>query len=239
MPYFRLATLRDVHEKSLPAQALADKSVQEKRRAITAGSELFVCRLRKKYAPPLALEIDPEEFVVTSADGTATYAGTPSGHAADVKIEVVSGGTILNGVVTTAGPAFTVRVSLEDGLDGTWLPSVEVDGTGVVQVGTVTVTLSGFFAALDSITYSAGPSPAVRASVGAWAAWIMINSIGADPDTLELLKAPYEEAKAFAKELAKGEEAELDQKSDSTPARPEMGSLFTRNTRDGFRYGRP
>lgn len=232
MAYIRLATLRDVHEKGLPPQAIADKSVQEKRRTIAAASDLFVCRLRKRYSPPLALEIDPEEFVVTSAAGTVTYQGTPTGHAADVKVEIVAGGIVSGGSVT-------VRVSKDDGLAGTWLPTQTLPVDGKLAIDGVELIFTGTFVALESVTYSAGPAPAVRASVAALAAWSMIGSIGANPETLELLKPMRESAEAFAKELAKGEEAELDQKSDATPARPEMGFLFTRNTRDGFRYGRP
>lgn len=233
--YPRLATIRDVNELGIPAQALAMKSMAEKRRAITAASELFSARIRRRYSPPLALEIDAESFTVTSAAGEVSYAGTPRGHAADVKIEIVVGGVV-------SGGAVTVRVSKDDGLTGTWLPTQTLPADGKLTVDGVELVFAGTFVALDSVTYTAGPSPGVRASVAGWAAWLMYGNRGGDPKApapTEMVKALYEEAKAFAKELAKGEEAELDHKADATPDRAELGPLFTENTRDGFRYGRP
>lgn len=232
MRYPRLATIRDVFSLSIPAQAIAMKTVAEKHRAITQASELFAARARKRYTTPFAVTIEPEDFVVTSAAGTVTYAGSPTGHAADVKVEIVSGGLV-------SGGAVTVRVSKDDGLAGTWLPTQTLPTDGKLTIDGVELIFTGTFVALESVAYTAGPSPAIRGSVAGWTAWLLMNSRGAKAETLELLKPMYQEAVAFAKELGHGEEAELPSGADATPARPEMGVLFTRNTRDGFRYGRP
>lgn len=241
MPYPRLATLRDVGSFGIPAQALTSKTIADKRRAICAASELFTARLRKRYSPPLSFELSDLE--VASAEGTATTIGSPTNKdAVDVKVEITVGGTIDTG--TGPGGSFLAngiqyRVSKEDGTAGTWGPTLLLAGPGTIEVDGVTLTLVGTFADLDTVTYTVGPSPAVRASVGAWAAWIMVNSRGANAATLDLIKGPFEEAKSFAKELAKGEEAELDQKSDATPDRAEGGPTWTQHTRNGFLFGQP
>lgn len=224
-----LATLRDVDELGIPQQALAMKPPAEKLRALQAASGLFTARLRKRYEPPLAIR--GSAWLVLAAVGLATYEGSPAitGSAADVRIEIVTGGTVASGLVTT-------RVSLQNGATGTWGATTALPVTGLVTVGDVLVTLSGTWATGEAVTFSTGSDPAVRASVAAWAAWLMINNRGADPKTLELLKGPYETAKAFAEDLAKGEKAELPQSVDSTPNRSEGGPRYVENTRDGFLY---
>ncbi|MFO0588832.1 MAG: hypothetical protein U0441_14880 [Polyangiaceae bacterium] len=222
----RLATLRDLHEVGLPPPAIASKNVAEKERALTRGSSLFAARVRKRYAPPLVLVIT--DVVHTLTAGDATVEGTATGSAADVRVEVVAGGDVADGTVT-------VKVSRNDGV--TWGATQTLPSNGVITVDGATVTISGAPVAGEALTYTAGPDPGIRWAVAALAAHSLYYNRGSDPKASEPYKDARDQALAFAKELAKGEEAELDQSQDSTPERAEGGPLFTTRTRDGFLRG--
>lgn len=224
-----LATLRDLHEVGLPPPAIASKGVPEKHRALIRASSLFAARVRKRYAPPFGLLIT--DVVSGFAAGAAAVEGNPTGNTADVRIEVVAGGLVSDGAVT-------VRISRDDGFVGTWGPTQTLGAAGVLTVDGAIVTFTGTLAAGEAVTYTAGPDPGIRWAVAALAAHSLYYNRGADPKAMEPYKDARDQALAFAKELAKGEEAELDQAGDSTPARAEGGPLFVTNTRDGFLYGR-
>ncbi len=223
-----LATLRDLNEVGLPLPALAGKPVPEKHRALARASSVFVAYLRKRYSAPLALAT--ESVVVTSAAGAASVGGSPIGNAADVRIEVVTGGAVVGGGVT-------VRVSRDDRAAGTWGPTVPVLADGLGVVDGVQASLSGTWAAGEAVTYTAGPDPGIRWAVAALAAHALYHNRGADPKAMEPYQRAHDEALAFAKALAAGVEAELDQKSDATPGRAEGGPLYAKRTRDGFLRG--
>lgn len=227
-PWQFLATLRDLHEVGVPAQALTSKSVAEKRRALVRASSSFVAFLRKRYKPPLALALSDLE--VTSAAGTATAEGSPVGSAADVRIEVVAGGLV-------SGGAVTVRLSRDDGTAGTWGTTFQLAPDGVVQMDGVTVTLAGTWATGEAVTYSAGPDPGIRGAVAALAAYNLLYNRGADPKTSETYQRLYDQAIGYARELCKGDGPELAEDADATPGRHEGGPMWEARTRDGFLRG--
>lgn len=223
-----LATLRDLHEVGLPPPAIASKGVPEKHRALIRATALFAARVRKRYAPPFGLVITDVESGF--AAGAVTVEGTPTGNASDVRIEVVVGGLV-------SGGAVTVRISRDDGFAGTWGATQTLSGSGVMLLDGAICTFTGTLAAGEAVTYTAGPDPGIRWAVAALAAHSLYYNRGADPKAMEPYKDARDQALAFAKELAKGEEAELDQSGDSTPARAEGGPLFVTHTRAGFLTG--
>ena len=227
-PWQTLATLRDLHEVGVPAPALASKTLGEKRRALQRASSLFIAYLRKRNMPPLAVQLDA--FEVTSAAGTASSSGSPSGSAADVRIEVVAGGLV-------SGGAVTIRVSRDDGTAGTWAATTTLPSSGVVELDGVTTTLVGTWAAGEAVTYSAGPDPGVRGSVASLAAYNLLYNRGADPKTSETYQRLYDASIAYAKELCKGDGPELAENADATPGRHEGGPMWEARTRAGFLSG--
>ena len=230
-PWQCLATLRDVAEAGLPKQANPKPAV-EQRRAILRMSGFFAPFLRKKYGLPLPLYIT--DFVVTSAAGSAALDDmgmTAGGDAADVRIEVVTGGAVSSGTVG-------YRVSRDDGAAGTWSAPSALDPDGAIMVDGVTITLAGTWAAGETVTYTAGPDPGVRWAVAVLAAHSMYWNRGADPKAMEPYKDARDKAIEFGRLLANGSEAELDQKTDATPGRVENGPILPIRTRDGFLRGR-
>lgn len=223
-PWQCLATIRDVAEVGLPTQA-NPKPAAEVRRALGRMSCVFAPYLRKRYGLPLAIVITGED--VTSAAGTATVQGTATGDAADVRLEVVAGGAV-------SGGAVTVKLSRDNGTTGTWGATTTLPADGVVVIDGVTVTLAGTWATGEAVTYTAGPDPGVRWAVAALAAHAMYYNRGADPKAMEAYKDARDRALDFGKMLAKGEEAELDQTKDATPARAEGGPLWVATSRAQF-----
>lgn len=229
-PWQVLATLRDLHEVGLPIPALANKGSAEKRRALARASSVFAAYLRKRHTLPLALVVTDVES--SALPGGFTVEGTPTGSAADVKVEVVVGGDVSGGGVT-------VRVTRDEALPGMALtPGVALPTSGIIEVDGVTVTVAGMRASGDTLTYTAGPDPGIRWAVAALASYSLYYNRGADPKAMEPYKDARDQALAYAKELCGGEGAELDEAADATPQRHEGGPMFTTNTRDGFLYGR-
>lgn len=229
-PWQVLATLRDLQEVGVPAPAIANKSVPERRRALVRASSVFAAYLRKRYTMPLTLVVT--DVASSALPGAFTVEGNPTGSAADVKIEVVAGGEVSTGDVT-------VRVTREDGLVGMAVtPAVSLPASGIIDVDGVKVTIAGARASGDTLTYTAGPDPGIRSAVAALAAHALYYNRGADPKAMEPYKDARDQAIAYAKELCGGEGAELDEAADATPQRHEGGPMFTTNTRDGFLYGR-
>lgn len=229
-PWQVLATLRDLQEVGVPAAGIANKSVPERRRALVRASSVFAAYLRKRYTMPLALVVTDVES--SALPGAFTVEGTPTGSAADVKVEVVAGGDVSSGGVT-------VRVTRGEALPGMALtPAVALPTSGIIEVDGVMVTVAGARAPGDTLTYTAGPDPGIRWAVAALASYSLYYNRGADPKAMEPYKDARDQALAFAKELCGGEGAELSEDADATPQRHEGGPLFTTNTRDGFLRGK-
>lgn len=231
-PWQCLATIRDCAEVGLPPPA-NPKPPAEQRRALLRASGFFQPFTRKLYSS-LALHLT--EWLVTSSAGTASHEGAPTGDAADVRLEVVAGGAI-------SGGAVTAKLSRDAGATvasvSTFGSTFTVPSTGIVEVDGVTITLSGTWAQGEAVTYTAGPDPGIRWAVAAIASHAMYYNRGANPAAM----APYQEARDKAIEwgqmLAKGVEAELDQKVvDATPGRAEGGPLWTRQSRAQFLAGK-
>jgi phage gp36-like protein len=216
------ATIRDLDDLGISPEAFISTSGspitdRQKKNALRAASGRIAPYLRKRYKMPLVVVPDDLDLSgITSAGKIVVSLGSPAlapTKAQDVTVTIVLGGVV--GV-----DPITYKVTQ----DGTASSTLPLPSSGQVTVDNVLLTFSGPFAANDKVVYTTGVDWGVREATVSVACYILLHNRGFDPATEQDMKSRYfDSAIAFAKDLAKGEYAELETDADATPELDEGG----------------
>lgn len=218
MPPPLFATLANLDELGVSPEALSSIPNRAKRNALLAASGRAAPYLRKRYKLPLQLATDDLDLSGIAGGGSVLAYGAP-GRVADVSLSIVVGGNV-------GASGLTYRATV-NGVAGPVLP---VPTNGQIIVDGVTLTLSGSFTANDVMAYTTGVDWGVRDAVVSIACYILLHNRGLDPATEQDLKSRFDSAMSWLKDLAKGDDAELEPQDDATPLISEAGPLFTGQT---------
>lgn len=211
-----LATPRDLDDFGPAPDALASLPLTRKLRVLRSVSGHVLTYVRKRGAPPLVVTVEDATATLT-AGATWTQAGAP-GNALDVVIRFPVDGTV--GV-----PGLTFEVSVNGG--ASFAAPVTLPLSGSITIDNLTTTFAGDLAADDALAYATQVEEEIRLHVVAICAWYLLRNRGLDPAVEQELKASYDAAQAWLKDLIAGD-AELDGVADQTALEDEHGPLASR-----------
>jgi hypothetical protein len=211
------ATLRDLDELGVAAEALASLSAAHKRRGILAASARIAPYLRKRHQLPLRPDVTPIDTSGLVGGGSASLVVVSAPVLVqDIAVQVFDPGTV--GFV-----GVTVQVSTDAGT--TYGPLTALALTGSLTIDGVMLTLAGPLAAGDVVSWSTRVDFGLCEATVSIAAFIMLNNRGLDPASMETLEARWTKALQWATDIGKGI-GELDGADDATPGLDEVGVLF-------------
>ena len=209
------ATLRDLDELGVAAEALAMLPAAHKRRAILAASGRIALYLRKRHTLPLRPDVTPLDDSGLTGGGTGALAiGTTS----PVKVQDIAVQVVAPGVVGV--DPVTIQMSTDAGV--TYGAVTALASTGALTIDGVTLTLAGALAAGDVVEWSTRVDFGLCESTVAIAAYLLLNNRGLDPASMESLEKRWEKALKWSTDVAAGD-AFLDSKEDATPDLDEAG----------------
>ncbi|MFS8070777.1 MAG: hypothetical protein ACMG6S_30795 [Byssovorax sp.] len=212
------ATLRDLDELGVAAEALAMLTPAHKRRGILAASGRIAGYLREKHTLPFKPDVTPLDSSGLVGGGSAalTITGNPA-LVHDVVVRVAAGGVV--GV-----DAVTIEISTDAG--ATFRAAAPLALHGALEVDGVTLTFTGTLDALDLVEWSTCVDRGLCEASVAIAAYLLLNNRGLSAETMESVEKRWEKAEAWAKVIAGGD-ARLDKNVDATPNVEESGPRFT------------
>ena len=212
------ATLRDLDELGVAAEALAMLTPAHKRRGILAASGRIAGYLRPKHALPLTPDVTPLEASGPWGGPTASLAitGTPT-LVQDIAVRVAAHGVV--GV-----DAITIELSTDAG--ATYGAPAALAANGVLVVDGVALTLAGALAALDVVEWSTCVDRGLCEATVAVAAYILLNNRGLPAETMATIETRWQKAETWAEKVCAGD-TRLDAKEDATPNVEESGPRFT------------
>jgi hypothetical protein len=220
------ATLFDLEVMGIASDAIQAESLRARRRVLKGASGTLEIYLRKRNAPPFAVELDPDFWDASGMTGGAlvTYQVTgPTLRVQDIAVQFPAGGTV-------GSPGPTLAYNFDDGAYGTTFGppgALALSGVFVTQGYTFTIAPGAVINAGDVLRFSLCTDPGLsRATVGI-AAMDLIGARGVDPKTQAALREAAAAALAWAKDIGKGE-GELEADADTTPAKQEGGHRMTR-----------
>ena len=207
------ATLRDLDELGVAAEALAMLSPAHKRRAILAASGRIAGHLRPKHTLPFKPDVTPlEAGSLGGGSAVLTITGAPQ-LVQDLAVRVAVGGVVSAGGVT-------LEVSTDAGT--TYAAPVALGVTGELVVDGVTLTFTGALVALAVVEWSTCVDRGLMEATVAIAAYILLNNRGLPAETMDGVEKRWEKAEKWAEKVAAGG-AFLDKNEDATPQLDEGG----------------
>lgn len=200
------ATAADLNDMSVPLEALASKTPQQKERALRAASGILATYLRGPYELPLAVTIEE-----TSAEGFDTgdvaFEGAPA-EAFAAMVRIAAGGEV-------GFDAITIERSLDGG--ETWEDAEPLPSSGRLSWSSVVFAFSGVVQAGAIAKLCAGVDWGIRQYVVDVGAYILVFNRGADPGSMhgQELSKRRDAAIAWGKDVQK-RDAKLEEGSDAT-----------------------